>query len=112
MLVERMEYGPAIIEPVALQTPEGRIEVKDAAFEEKLDALIERSAEVREELLTIERKKIGAISRELKALEKAERTGGVKAEVANVRRAELQGSFEKLQAEATEIRAKLAESVL
>jgi phosphate transport system permease protein len=112
LLVERVEYGPAIIDPVALLTPSGRIEATDPSFEKKLDAVIENSAKTRAELLRIERRQIGAISRELKALEKAERLKTTPIATIEARRTELQASFDKLQAQAVQIRAKLEESSL
>lgn len=109
MWVERMEYGPGIIEPVAIETPDGRIEASDPSFHDKLEAVIERSEEARDEILDIERKQIGRISRELEKLDRAERGG---AEESAERRAELQASFEKLQAESGVIHNKLKETKL
>ena len=110
LLVERLEYGPAIVTPVALQTPGGRIEANAGGFETALEKILKQGKAARKELLVIERKKIGAISRELDALGRAEKSGGVKPETATARRAELQADFDKLQAEAAGIRKTLAES--
>jgi phosphate transport system permease protein len=110
LLVERLEYGPAIVTAVALQTSTGRIEASAVGFEQTLEKILEDGRNARAELLVIERKQIGAISRELEALGRAEKAGGVAADVATNRRAELQASFDKLQAEAVVIRDKLAES--
>ncbi|MCB1133193.1 MAG: ABC transporter permease subunit, partial [Verrucomicrobiae bacterium] len=112
MWVERMEYGPGIIEPVALETPEGRIEAADPSFHDKLDAVIERSEQAREEILDIERHQIGRISRELEKHERAERSGEKTAQELAGRRAELQASFEKLQAQSGAIHDKLKETKL
>ncbi len=108
LLIDRLEYGPAIVTAVALESPAGRVEAGAADFEARLEDVIEERQDAREKLLGIERKEIGAISRELEALGRAEKTGEVAAGVASARRAELQASFDKLQAEAVAIRAKLA----
>ncbi len=105
VLVERLEYGPAIVTPVALETPTGRVEAAASHFEKTLDDLLDQGKTARKQLLVIERKKIGAISRELETLGRA-----VNSEAAVARRAELQKSFDGLQTEATGIRTKLAES--
>ena len=110
LLVERLEYGPAIVFPNALLTPSGRIEADVPAFEPALEEILGKSEAARDQLLVIERKRIGAISRELEALTRAEKTRSVDPAVATARRAELQKSFDALQAEAAAIRAKLAES--
>ncbi|MES2476590.1 MAG: phosphate ABC transporter permease PstA [Verrucomicrobiota bacterium] len=110
LLVERLEYGPAIVFPVALTTPNGRIEAAAANFQPSLEKIIGDGKVARKQLLVIERKKIGAISRELEALTRAEKTSSVDSATATARRAELQKSFDALQVEATAIRAKLAES--
>ncbi len=110
LLVERLEYGPAIVNAVALQTPGGRIEANSGEFETALEKILSQGRTAREELLEIERKKIGAISRELDALARAEKSGSVKPETATARRAELQADFDKLQAQAAAIRTTLAES--
>lgn len=110
LLVERLEYGPAIVHPVALLTPAGRVEVASSEFETTLEKILQQGATARDKLLVIERKEIGAISRELEALTRAEKSASVKSETAVARRAELQTDFEKLQAEAGSIRKTLAES--
>ncbi|HUF61708.1 MAG TPA: phosphate ABC transporter permease PstA [Verrucomicrobiales bacterium] len=112
LLVERTEYGPAIVEPVALETAGLSIPADAANFEAELDKVIALARTARKELLTIERKRIGAVSRELEALARAERTGSVDPAVAASRRTELQSAFERLQAEAAVIREKLNESRL
>ncbi len=110
LLIERLEYGPAIVFPTALVTPAGRVEAGAASFGRDLKKLLDQGIIARKELLVIERKKIGAISRELEALGRAEKSKSVDPRVALARRTELQTSFDALQAQATAIRAKLAES--
>jgi phosphate transport system permease protein len=110
LLVERLEYGPAIVNAVALQTPAGRIAAESGEFAAAFEKVLKQGKTARTELLAIERGKIGAISRELAALGRAEKSGGVRPETAAARRAELQADFDKLQAEAAAIRKTLAES--
>ena len=108
LLVERIEYGPAIVTATALQTAAGRIEAKAPEFRKTLDEMLDRGADARAELLGIERKQIGAISRELEALGRAEKFNEVAPEIAATRRAELQSSFDALQKKAAAIRLELA----
>ena len=91
LLVERLEYGPAIVNAVALLTPAGRDRgERPANFERSLrENSRTGSNRPRSDLLVIERKKIGAISRELEALARAEKSGAVTPETAAARRAEL-----------------------
>ena len=110
LLVERMEFGPAIVHGVAVETPKGRTSVSSPEFQPLLDALLRQGEQSRERLLKIERKQIGAISRELEALGRAEKSGAVAAQTAAARRDVLQKDFERLQAQAAEIRAELAKS--
>ena len=110
LLIERLEYGPAIVTAVALESPAGRVEAGAADFQTKLADVLEDGQVARKKLLGIERKEIGAISRELEALGRAEKSVEVATGVAAARRAELQASFVKLQSEAVAIRAKLAET--
>jgi phosphate transport system permease protein len=110
LLIERLEYGPAIVEGVALETPAGRVEAGGPAFEKSVNEALEMGKTSRADLLRIERKQIGAISREMESLERALKTKGVRPEVAEKRKAELQADFDHLQAKAAAIRAKLAET--
>ncbi|MBK1883726.1 phosphate ABC transporter permease PstA [Luteolibacter pohnpeiensis] len=104
--IERTEYGPAIVKPVALETSSGKVPAKAADFHKKLDEWIDQAADARAQLLVIERKKIGAISREIDALDTALKNQKVDPKVAEKRRAELQAEFDQRQKEAAEIRAK------
>jgi phosphate transport system permease protein len=110
LLVERLEFGPAIVHGVAVETPQGRIEVASPDFMPALETMLRQGAEARGRLLKIERKQIGAISRELEALGRAEKTGAVAAPTAASRREVLQKDFERLQAQAAEIRAEVSKS--
>ena len=110
LLIERLEYGPAIVHGVALVTGDGRIDVSSPDFDKTLKQILADGAKTRGQLLRIERKQIGAISREMEALSRAERSGTVDAQTAAARNAQLQKEFEVLQAQAAKMRAGLAES--
>ena len=110
LLVERLEYGPAILTAEALETPAGRINAEEPGFQAALDEIIARSETERAQMLHIERKQIGRISREMQALAQAERTKTVEPEIAETRKAELQKEFESLQAAARKIGDQLAKS--
>lgn len=104
LLVERLEYGPAIVTPVSLKTPGGNIGAEDPSFWPTLSKMISDGKAARAELLDIEKDEIGAISRELEALGRAEKARKVEPSAAETRRKELQGSFDQLQTKAAEIR--------
>jgi phosphate transport system permease protein len=110
LLVERLEYGPAIIHGVALVTPDERIDASSPDFDKKLAQMLADGAKTRAQLLRIERRQIGAVSREMEALGRAGRSGTVNPQTAAARHAELQKEFETLQARAATIRAELAGS--
>ncbi len=110
LLVERLEFGPAIVHGVAVETPQGRHEVGTGGYSQALKTMLGQGAAARDRLLVIERKQIGAISRELEELGRAEKAGTVDAAVATARRGVLQTDFERLQAQAAEIRKEIAGS--
>ena len=107
LLVERQEYGPAIIRAVALETATGRIAPADPRFQRALRDTLHAAETDRARILRIERKQIGANSREIAALDRAERAGRVDAATAAARRTELQKEFTRLQASAVAIREQL-----
>lgn len=107
LLLERLEYGPAIGVPVAIQKGETRIEAGSATFEQDLRKMLADGHDIRKKILRIERKEIGKVSRELEEISRAERTGTTTAEAAADRRSELQTSFDKLKAEADKLQAGL-----
>ena len=110
--VERMEYGPAIGEPVALVGADGReIRAGEVEFEEAMRGAVEEAAELRREIREIERGRIGRINHELEELGRKERKGGTpgkeEAEWAEKRRTFLQCEYEGLAAEAADLREDL-----
>ncbi len=112
MLVERVEFGPAICEPLALLTPAGRIEAGDPRFAGALEEALEKSKRVRSRTLDIERKQIGRNSREMERLTRAEKNQEVDPAEAESRRAELQKDFVRLQEEAAAERSAVEAYVL
>jgi phosphate transport system permease protein len=110
LLVERLEFGPAIVHGVAVETPQGRHEAGTSGYSQALETMLGQGAAARDRLLVIERKQIGAISRELEELGRAEKAGTVDAAVATARRGVFQTDFERLQAQAAEIRKEIAGS--
>jgi len=104
LLIERMEFGPAICKPLAIVTPAGRIEFGVAGYGAALEELVEFGSKARENLSRIERKEIGVVNREMQALDRAERTQALASGIAAKRRAELQAEFDKLKASADELR--------
>jgi phosphate transport system permease protein len=112
LLVERLEHGPAILHPAALTTGGRRIDASSPDFEPTLRDVLADSGATRKILLGIERKRIGAISRELEALGRAEKSGTTDARTAAERRQALQADFEKLKNEASRLRSTMQESAL
>ena len=108
LLIERLEYGPAILHGVALEISGRRIAVSDPDFEPTLSETLATGEKTRKQVLRIERKQIGAISRELEALGRAEKSGTVDPAIAATRREALQADFTKLQQQATELRSTMA----
>jgi phosphate transport system permease protein len=107
LLVERKEYGPAIVRAVAMESPGGRIAAWQPGFDSQLKDTIKQAGRDRARLLRIERKEIGANSREITKLDRAERSGTMDPQSAAARRAELQQEFTRLQSQAAEIRNQL-----
>jgi phosphate transport system permease protein len=108
LLFERLTYGPAIGEAVAIVTKDGRSEASDADFMGKLDTLISKSEEIRAKALHIERKQIGKISTEIEEIGYELKAGSVTEEKASARKAELEKEFAKLKAEADELNDGMA----
>lgn len=100
LLFERLTYGPAIGEAVAIETKDGRTEAADADFMGKLDALISKSEEIRAKALYIERKQIGKISAEIEEIGFDLKAGRITGAAATARKAELEKQFATLKTEA------------
>jgi phosphate transport system permease protein len=112
VLIERLTYGPAIGEAVALETSGLRTEAGDKDFIGKLDGILEKSEETRKKVLHIERKQIGKISAEMEKLGFSEKAGRITAAEAGKRREQLQAEFTKLKEEAEVLDAGMETSNL
>lgn len=107
VLLERAEYGPAIVKPVALMTPDGRIEASDQRFDAALQAMIELNEEVRAEARHIKRKLIGANSRKQLELDVAQKVGDIDPADAEKQRAELDKKLVRLEAKSQAEEARM-----
>lgn len=107
LVLERLEYGPAIVEAVALETGGTRVAAGDPAFASELERLLDEGRTLRKQLLRVERRDIGAVSRELEALDRTQRAGTIATREAATGRAALEARFEKLREEALRIRSQL-----
>jgi len=107
MLVERIEFGPVIFEPVALVSGGKRIEASDPQFAAFLKQAVKKSDSVRRKTLHIERKQIGKNSLRMEALLMADKAGEIAQQDLQTQRAELQREFDRLQQEAAAERAKI-----
>jgi phosphate transport system permease protein len=104
LLFERLTYGPAIGEAVAIETKDGRTE----ASGDILDELIHKSEETRAKALHIERKQIGKISAEMEQIGYDLKAKRISEENAAARKAELEKDFTKLKAEADKLNDGMA----
>lgn len=123
MRLERLEYGPAIGHPIALEIP-GRdpLPADDPGFAATFDRLIEQAARHRREIRRLEKVEIGAINREMerlrlrqRALERERDQGAAVTDAIDrllARQAELEAPYERLAAEARERRGRLTENTL
>jgi len=106
-LVERMEHGNAIAEPLAWVDADGaRSKAGGDAFLGFVRKKIREAARRRAELRNIERGEIGAINREMEALRLRAKAGGIPAAQARRREEALQSRYETLATEARRIRAE------
>jgi len=112
ILIERLTYGPAIGSPVALEISSGRTEASSPDFISKLNEVLSKSADTREEVLHIERTQIGGISKGMEDLGFDEKAGRITAAYSTKRRAELQSEFDVLKKRAADLDAAMAASKL
>ncbi|MFM2198970.1 MAG: phosphate transporter permease PstA [Verrucomicrobiota bacterium] len=104
LLFERLTYGPAIGEAVAIETKDGRTEADGW----KLETLIHKSEETRAKALHIERKQIGKISAEIEEIGFDLKAKRISEGDAAARKAELEKDFTKLKAEADKLNDGMA----
>lgn len=107
LLLERIEYGPAIVKPSELATPSGTIKNDDENFNEALETMIKLNAEVREESIHIRRKLIGANAREIDDINIKLRVGKMDPIEADKRKAELEKQYNALVADAEKVESKM-----
>ncbi len=113
MVAERMEYGDAIFYPVRLTTRDGKvIEAADADFPAALETALEKAGGERRQLLALERKEIGRISKQLVKLENGIKTDPSRETTNRAAKAVLQADYEKLAEQARGLRAALTKDVL
>jgi phosphate transport system permease protein len=114
MRLERLEYGPAIAFPIALQLKDqAAIPADDPAFSETLDRAITEATRSRRQIRSIEKVRIGAINREMERLRL--RQPGAQPDALAViesRQAELTASYEELAGQARELRQRLRDDTL
>jgi phosphate transport system permease protein len=113
MLVERVENGFAMGMPLRVERKDAAaFAVGEAGFAARLRGLIDEAAARRAAILAIEKDRIGAVNRAMKALalerhREPERAAAIDAEVAS-----RQAQYDALAAEAKELRARQEQDVL
>ncbi|MES2467685.1 MAG: phosphate ABC transporter permease PstA [Verrucomicrobiota bacterium] len=113
MVAERMEYGDAIFYPVRLTTRDGKVmEAADVDFPAALETALEKAGGERRQLLALERKEIGRISKQLVKLENGIKTDPSRETTNRAAMAVLQADYEKLAEQARGLRAALTKDVL
>jgi phosphate transport system permease protein len=110
LLIERLTYGPAIGEPVAIESGGKRVAAGEDGFLALLNRTIAESEETRSKVLHIERKEIGLVSKAMEDLGYDVKAGRITQGEADAKLAGLQADFEKLKAEADELGATMAAS--
>ncbi len=112
LLIERLTYGPAIGYATAIETNGDRTSASSPDFIKKLNTVLGNSADLREQVLHIERNEIGRVSLEMEKLARAERAGRIPPPEAAANRAALQAQFDTLKSEAQALDTSLAASNL
>jgi len=116
ILIERLEYGDAVGQPVSLTLPDSSLieaDADQAAFDGRLKSLVKEGNKRRANILNIEKKKIGAINASLQQLqiqkrqaEMDEKWNEALATEQESKRAALQVKFEQLDVERKALRAE------
>jgi phosphate transport system permease protein len=118
MRIERLEYGPMIAEPVALERKAlPPLAASAAPFESALRALVDEVGQRRDEIERIDKKEIGDVNAAMLALRIARRKAELDRDEARVQDADsemavLQGEYEALAAEARALRERQGEHML
>ncbi len=118
IVIERIEYGPSIGLPVALERKDGsRVPYGQPTFDTELEKTIREVKTLRDDIRKVERDDIGRVNHAMENLrlrEKALPESGADAERAAIaqEQAALQSRYDTLAGAATALRAKLDEATL
>lgn len=111
-VIERVEYGDLIAYPVALKLKDGEVKADDAGFEERLHRAVKEANHRRHQIENIEGDRIGDINRRMNNLRLSLRKAELEGRSTPERAAEveedldtLQATYERLAAEAAQLRA-------
>lgn len=111
LVLERMEYGPAIGIPLTLNLPNGeRVGADSADFEDALRSAIARTHKLRRELRRVEKHSIGKINHNLSRLHA--NTEKLESERGQELQTKLLSQYASLTDEAQQIRSSLGEGTL
>lgn len=111
IVLERMEYGHAVGEPLWLERPDGaRISAEDAAFPAILREELEKIRRLRRQLLDVEKHRIGRINHKMRRLH-LERVR-LDSDAGRAREAKLRAQFEELAGTASRLRLALQQGGL
>jgi phosphate transport system permease protein len=112
-LIERVESGNAIGVPQLYTNPDGStLAATDGNFTAHLRSRIQYVDAKRDELLEIERKKLGKVNRELEKIDIHLKTDRITAEQADAQRQQWQQQFESLTLQARTMREEIAKENL
>lgn len=113
LAIERMEWGAFFGAPAVLKTQSGDISATDPAFFDRLDSELRKTQQILAEVRSIERDRIGAISREQEELrlEKSRKLSTERSDEIKRREAELERAYGELESEASDKRAVLTSSL-
>lgn len=112
LLIERLTYGPAIGNPVAIEADGKRLEVGEDGYLALLNKTLKASEETRDKVHHIERKEIGRVSKAMEDLEYDAKAGRITQQEADRKRAELQVEYNKLKTESDKLEAGMDASSL
>jgi phosphate transport system permease protein len=112
LVMERVEYGDAIGEPLTLKNKDGsQIAASESAFFAKLQALVKEIGQRRDQIRHIEKDQIGAINARLENLKLEQKTLGTqspeRAAVIEKEIAQMQADYEVLAKQAGDLRGGL-----
>jgi phosphate transport system permease protein len=117
IVIERLEYGDAIGIPLGLETGGTALGAKDAGFLEKLKSLVDGAAAQRKKIRVIEKSRIGELSATMQRLQLRKSNAESRGQTSDVPRIEAelaaaQAEYEKVAAEAAQLRANAPKGTL